>query len=99
MQGVPTELYEAADVDGANGWAKFWRITLPLLVPSIFFQTIISTINAFQAFEFIYVLTRTAGGGSTVRLAAPRPRTGATRGAGGCGRTSAGVVRMCSSPS
>jgi multiple sugar transport system permease protein len=65
LQAIPREYYEAADVDGANGWNKFWRITLPLLVPSIFFQTIISTINAFQAFEFIYVLTRTAGGGST----------------------------------
>ena len=65
LQAVPREYYEAADVDGANGWNKFWHITLPLIVPSIFFQTIISTINAFQAFEFIYVLTRTAGGGST----------------------------------
>jgi multiple sugar transport system permease protein len=65
LQAIPREYYEASEVDGANGWAKFWRITLPLLVPSIFFQTIISTINAFQAFEFIYVLTRTAGGGST----------------------------------
>jgi multiple sugar transport system permease protein len=65
LQAIPREYYEAADVDGANGWNKFWRITLPLLVPSIFFQTIISTINAFQAFEFIYVLTRTSGGGST----------------------------------
>ena len=65
LQAVPREYYEAADVDGANGWRKFWHITLPLIVPSIFFQTIISTINAFQAFEFIYVLTRTAGGGST----------------------------------
>lgn len=66
LQAIPREYYEAADVDGANGRAKFWNITLPLLVPSIFFQTIISTINAFQAFEFIYVLTRTAGGGSTI---------------------------------
>ncbi len=65
LQAVPREFYEAADVDGANGWNKFWHITLPLIVPSIFFQAIISTINAFQAFEFIYVLTRTPGGGST----------------------------------
>ncbi len=65
FQAIPREFYEAADVDGANGWNMFWHITLPLLAPSIFFQTIISTINAFQAFEFIYVLTRTAGSGST----------------------------------
>jgi multiple sugar transport system permease protein len=66
LQAVPREYYEAAEVDGAKGRDKLLHITLPLIVPSIFFQTIISTINAFQAFEFIYVLTRTAGGGSTV---------------------------------
>jgi len=66
LQAIPREYYEAAEVDGATGRHKLWYITLPLLVPSIFFQTIISTINAFQAFEFIYVMTRTAGGGSTV---------------------------------
>ncbi|MBK8046582.1 MAG: sugar ABC transporter permease [Anaerolineales bacterium] len=60
--------YEAADVDGANRWSKFWRITVPLITPSIFFQLIIATINAFQAFEFIYVLTRGGPNGATTTV-------------------------------
>ena len=51
-------------VDGAQEWHLFRRITLPLITPSIFFQTIISTINAFQAFEYIYILTRTGNNSS-----------------------------------
>jgi len=58
LQSIPKEYYEAAQVDGATEWPIFRHITLPLITPSIFFQTIISTINAFQVFEFIYVLTR-----------------------------------------
>jgi len=64
LQAIPRELYEAAQVDGATEWPIFRRITLPLITPSIFFQTIISTINAFQAFEFIYILTRTGNNSS-----------------------------------
>lgn len=64
LQAVPRDYYEAAEVDGANRWTQFWKITLPLLTPSIFFQAIISTINAFQAFEYIYILTRFGSGGS-----------------------------------
>jgi multiple sugar transport system permease protein len=41
-------------------------VTLPLIAPSIFFQGVISTINAFQAFEYVYILTRTSGGGSNM---------------------------------
>ena len=65
LQAIPRELYEAAQVDGATEWPIFRRITLPLITPSIFFQTIISTINAFQAFEFIYILTRQGANSST----------------------------------
>lgn len=64
LQAIPRELYEAAQVDGATEWPMFRRITLPLITPSIFFQTIISTINAFQAFEYIYILTRTGNNSS-----------------------------------
>ncbi|MBI1281008.1 MAG: ABC transporter permease subunit [Anaerolineaceae bacterium] len=65
LQAIPRELYEAAQVDGATEWPIFRRITLPLITPSIFFQTIISTINAFQVFEFIYVLTRQGANSSS----------------------------------
>lgn len=66
LQAISKEYYEAAEVDGAGEWQKFFRITLPLITPSIFFQTIISTINAFQAFEYIYMLTRRGNGDSSI---------------------------------
>lgn len=66
LQAIPKDYYEAATVDGAGGLAKFFNITLPLITPAIFFQIILSTINAFQAFEYIYMLTRRGGGDSTI---------------------------------
>jgi multiple sugar transport system permease protein len=66
LQAVPREYHEAATVDGASGWGRFWNITLPMITPSIFFQTLLATINAFQAFEYIYMLTRIGNGNSSV---------------------------------
>lgn len=66
LQAIPRDVYEASTLEGAGPVQQFFYITLPLLIPSIFFQTILSTINAFQAFDYIYVLTQTQGGGSTV---------------------------------
>lgn len=57
LQGIPTQLYEAADMDGANGWNKFWNVTLPLLAPTNFFILIMSIINGFQNFGEIYSMT------------------------------------------
>ena len=53
--GIPQELLDAAMVDGANTWTRFWRITLPLLKPTTMFIVIIGTINAFQAFALFYL--------------------------------------------
>jgi multiple sugar transport system permease protein len=64
LQAIPRDYYEAASLDGADGPAQLLHITLPLITPSIFFQTIISTVNAFQAFEYVYMLTRTSNGAS-----------------------------------
>jgi multiple sugar transport system permease protein len=66
LQAIPRDYYEVATVDGASGWQQFFRITVPLLTPSIFFQTLITTINAFQAYEYIYMLTRRGQGDSSV---------------------------------
>jgi len=66
LQAIPRDYYEAATVDGASGWQQFTRITVPLITPSIFFQTLITTINAFQAYEYIYMLTRRGQGDSSV---------------------------------
>ncbi len=61
MQGVPTELYEAADVDGANGITKFLRITLPMISPVIFYNVVLSVIGLMQYFETPYIATRGTG--------------------------------------
>ncbi|AZR72220.1 hypothetical protein BBF96_01690 [Anoxybacter fermentans] len=56
LQNVPTELYEAAEVDGASRWQKFRHITLPLISPTTFFISIISMIGAFKIFTQVFVL-------------------------------------------
>lgn len=58
LQGIPPELREAASVDGAGRRAVFWKITLPLLTPTVFFLVVINTINAFQLFAEPFVLTQ-----------------------------------------
>ncbi|TDL31294.1 sugar ABC transporter permease [Jeotgalibacillus sp. S-D1] len=58
--GIPEELYEAADIDGANPWHKFSRITLPLLMPTIVSSSILAIVGSLKAFDIFYVMT---GGG------------------------------------
>jgi multiple sugar transport system permease protein len=65
LQAIPESLYEAARVDGANAWDRFWRITLPLLSPSLFFVTVINFIGAFQIFEPMFLMTQGRPGIST----------------------------------
>ena len=57
LKGIPMELYEAAAIDGANWWSRFWRVTLPLLTPALFFNLIIAIIGAFQVFTQAYIMT------------------------------------------
>lgn len=56
LQNIPSELYEAATVDGAGAWHKFWDITLPLLAPSTFYVLTTTTISAMQVFEQVFIL-------------------------------------------
>jgi multiple sugar transport system permease protein len=56
IKGVPDTFYEAAEVDGAGGWAKFWNITLPMTSSVIFFQVIMVVIASFQVFGVAYIL-------------------------------------------
>jgi multiple sugar transport system permease protein len=65
LSAIPKEYYEASMLDGANGYQQFLRITIPLVTPSIFFQTLLATINAFQAYDYIYMLTRRGQGDSS----------------------------------
>jgi multiple sugar transport system permease protein len=58
LKQIPTELYEAADVDGASKWTQFWKITLPLLTPTIFFNLVMQLIQGFLAFNQCYIITQ-----------------------------------------
>ncbi len=60
LQGIPQELYEAAEVDGAGSWHNLWSITVPLMTPTIFFNLIMGLVAAFQAFNNAFIMT---GGG------------------------------------
>lgn len=59
LQTVPNDLYEAAELDGAGAAAKFFRVTLPLLSPTIFFVVVITVINALQVFDLVFLMMNT----------------------------------------
>ncbi len=60
LQGVPQSLYDAAAVDGANGFQRFLTVTIPMVTPAMFFNVVLGVIGAFQVFTIAYVIT---GGG------------------------------------
>jgi multiple sugar transport system permease protein len=60
LKAIPEEFAEAAEIDGASAFQRFWRITLPLLSPSIFFCTIINVIATLQIFDLVYVMSAAA---------------------------------------
>ena len=67
LQGVPTELYDSAKVDGANGWQTFWKITFPMISPVIFYNVVLSVVGLFQYFLVPLVVNSGTGrpGGAT----------------------------------
>ncbi|MFX0046362.1 MAG: carbohydrate ABC transporter permease [Candidatus Hermodarchaeota archaeon] len=60
LQGVPAHLYEAAEIDGANWWRRFWAVTIPQISPTMFFNLVLGIIGSFQVFSSAYMMT---GGG------------------------------------
>ena len=68
LQAIPTELLDAASVDGAGRWARFRNIVLPLLTPSIFFTGVLSLIDSFQVFDQIFVLSRPRPSDATITI-------------------------------
>ncbi len=68
LQGISSELYEAADLDGANAWQKFWYVTVPQLAPTTFFVSVMLTIQSFKVFDQILLLTEGGPGTSTLVL-------------------------------
>ena len=63
LQGISEDLYEAAALDGAGSWQKFWYVTLPQLKPTTFFVTVMLTISCFKIYDIVYML---AGGSNGV---------------------------------
>jgi multiple sugar transport system permease protein len=68
LQNIPQNLYEAAAVDGVGRWPQFWRITLPLLRPSLFLCCIIGILNSFTSFDLVYIMTNGGPGHATELL-------------------------------
>jgi multiple sugar transport system permease protein len=68
MQGIPRQLYEAAEMDGVRGFKRLWYIKIPLLTRAFYYIAIIACIYAFQVFTEIYVMTRGGPGNSTYTL-------------------------------
>src|SRR5690606_38720823 len=68
LQSIPTQLYEAATVDGAGPWQRFWHVTVPGLRHTTFFVLVIMTINSFKVFDLILLLTEGGPGQSTLVL-------------------------------
>lgn len=68
LQNVPTELYDAAKVDGANGWQTFWKVTFPMISPVIFYNVVLSVVGLFQYFLVPLVVNQGTGrpGGFTM---------------------------------
>lgn len=58
LQTIPKDLYEAAEIDGANYWNRFWKVTFPLLMPVTLVVTLFSIVQTFADFQIVYVLTR-----------------------------------------
>ena len=65
LAGIPPHYYEAARIDGAGGWQRFWHITLPLLAPTTLFVLVLSMIGSFQVFDIVFVLTNGGPLGAT----------------------------------
>jgi multiple sugar transport system permease protein len=62
LQGIPTTLYDAAKVDGANAWNRFMHVTVPMMSPVIFYNLVLGLIGTFQYFTEVYVATGGEGG-------------------------------------
>ena len=68
LQTIPTELYEAAAIDGANEWQQFWNVTLPQLKPIVLLAVVINTIHTFQVFPEIFAMTQGGPLGATTTV-------------------------------
>jgi multiple sugar transport system permease protein len=65
LQVIPDDLYDAARIDGASAWQRFWHITLPLLKPALLTALLFRTIDAFRVFDLVFVMTQGGPGDAT----------------------------------
>lgn len=65
LQLIPDDLYDAARIDGANAWRRFWHITLPLVRPALLLALLFRTMDAFRVFDLVFVMTQGGPGGAT----------------------------------
>jgi trehalose/maltose transport system permease protein len=65
LQSLPTDMYEAADMDGATKWTQFWRMTLPLLRPALLVALVFRSLDALRVFDVMYVMLGPVNAGST----------------------------------
>lgn len=65
LQGVPVQLYEAAQIDGASAWQRFWKITVPMMRPVIVIALLLGFVHTFKVFDLIYVMTGGGPAGAT----------------------------------
>ena len=65
LQVIPEDLYDAAKIDGANAWQRFWHVTLPLLKPALLMALLFRTIDAFRVFDLVFVMTQGGPGDAT----------------------------------
>ncbi|MBP2000203.1 raffinose/stachyose/melibiose transport system permease protein [Paenibacillus shirakamiensis] len=91
LQGISKDLYEAAEIDGASSWKKFWKVTLPLLQPSVNVVAVTAMIGGLKVFDIIMALTDGGPGNSTQTIMTAYIKTSFTEGAYNEGAAS-GVV-------
>jgi multiple sugar transport system permease protein len=89
LQTIPQELYDAADIDGASGWRKFWHVTLPMIKPVAIVVVVFSVVVTFADFQLVYVLTRGGPNNETHLLATLAYQLGMTSGNIGQGAATA----------
>ena len=68
LQSIPTSLYEAAEIDGAGSWPRFWNVTLPLLSPTTFYVLVIGVVNSLKAFTQMHMMTEGGPLGATTTI-------------------------------
>jgi len=76
LRGIPTVLYEAAEIDGAGTWRRFWHVTIPMLTPTIFFNVVMNLIGSWQVFTQAFVMTEGGPNNATLTMVLHIYRTG-----------------------